>query len=184
MMHLFLILFYNRLWIASSTLGMVACFSSLLVLFFLLDSHNPSGLFQNLGMSGVEYGEITTAIYLKVSLSDFLTLFTARTGPKHFWKGARPAPVLLIGGVTALTITSMLAIFWPTTEPDGILTEGLRSNMGVFVFIWLYCLFFWIIQDVAKVYVYRFIYHVNFNGFGIVSSPTPIDIVGTVEDHD
>ena len=76
----------------------------------------------------------------------------------------------------------MLAIFWPTTEPDGILTEGLRSNMGVFVFIWLYCLFFWIIQDVAKVYVYRFIYHVN--GFGVVSSPTPIDIEGTVEDHD
>jgi H+-transporting ATPase len=43
------------------------------LLWGLLDSWN-SGLF-----GGVSFGQITTAIYLKVSISDFLTLFSART---------------------------------------------------------------------------------------------------------
>ena len=45
------------LFVASSVLGMVSCFSSLLLLFFLLDSHNSEGLFQSLGISSVDYGQ-------------------------------------------------------------------------------------------------------------------------------
>ena len=131
--------------------------SSLLLLWFLLTSHEPNGLFQSLGLGGVFYGQITTSVYLKVSVSDFLTLFSARTGPKFFWQ-IKPAPTLLVGGVAALTISSILAIFWPTSEPDGILTEGLRDNMDVWVFVWLYCLFWWIIQDVVKVATYQIIH--------------------------
>ena len=151
------------LFVTSSVLGMVSCLSSLLVLFLLLDSHNPDGFFAKVGMSGVEYGQITTAIYLKVSVSDFLTLFSARTGPKWFWQ-VKPAPILVVGGVTALTISSILSIVWPESSPDGIETEGLRSNMGVFVFIWLYCIFFWLVQDAAKVAAYKLMFKTNFNG--------------------
>jgi H+-transporting ATPase len=145
------------LFITSTVLGMVSCLSSLLLLWFLLTSHVPNGLFYKLGLGGVYYGQITTAMYLKVSVSDFLTLFSARTGPKFFWQ-IKPAPTLLVGGVAALTISSILAIFWPTSEPDGILTEGLRDNMDVWVFVWLYCLFWWIIQDVVKVATYQIIH--------------------------
>lgn len=149
--------------ITSSVLGMVSCFSSLLLLFFLLTSHDPDGLFQKLGIVGLNYGEITTSIYLKVSVSDFLTLFSARTGPKFFWQ-VRPAAILLVGGVTALTISSILSIFWPPSELDGIPIEGLRYNMAVFGFVWLYCIIFWFIQDVAKVAAYKFMNFINFNG--------------------
>lgn len=55
------------LFITSSVLGLVSCLSSLLLLYLLLDSWNPAGLYQKLGMEGLEYGQITTAIYLKVS---------------------------------------------------------------------------------------------------------------------
>lgn len=151
------------LFVTSSVLGMVSCLSSLLVLFILLDSHNPDGFFAKVGMSGVDYGQITTAIYLKVSVSDFLTLFSARTGSKWFWQ-VKPAPILVVGGVTALTISSILSIVWPESSPDGIETEGLRSNMGVFVFIWLYCIFFWLVQDAAKVAAYKLMFKTNFNG--------------------
>lgn len=163
------------LFITSTVLGMVSCFSSLLVLYILLDSHDPNGLFAKLGMSGVDYGQITTAIYLKVSVSDFLTLFSARTGPKFFWQ-VRPAPILLIGGTIALTVSSLLSIVWPVSEPDGIMTEGLSSNMGVFVFVWLYCLVFWVVQDFAKVASYKYMYQSNFNGIndtGVVGDVEP-----------
>jgi H+-transporting ATPase len=150
------------LFITSTILGMVSCLSSLLLLWFLLTSHDPNGLFHKLGIGGVDYGQITTAIYLKVSVSDFLTLFSARTGPKFFWQ-VKPAATLLFGGVTALTISSLLAIFWPTSEPDGILTEGLRDSMDVWSFVWLYCIFWWITQDMAKVAAYQIMHVINFN---------------------
>ena len=155
------------LFITSTVLGMVSCLSSLLLLWFLLTSHEPNGLFNKLGLGGVFYGQITTAVYLKVSVSDFLTLFSARTGPKFFWQ-IRPATILLMGGVIALTISSLLAIFWPTSEPDGILTEGLKTNMAVWGFVWLYCLVWWFIQDAAKVLTYHYMYKYNFNNISAV----------------
>lgn len=147
----------------SSTLGAVSCGSSLLLLFFLLDSGNPDGFFQKVGMSAVDYGQITTAIYLKVSVSDFLTLFSARTGSKFFWQIA-PAPILLGGGVFALTISSILSLVWPLSYPDGIETEGLKSNAGVFGFVWIFCLFWWFVQDLFKVLLYKWMYKSNFLG--------------------
>ena len=82
----------------------VACLSSLLLLWFLLDSWNYASVFQTFGLGGVSYGQVTTAIYLKVSVSDFLTLFSARTGGDFFWATA-PSPILLIAGGIALGTT-------------------------------------------------------------------------------
>jgi H+-transporting ATPase len=62
-----------------SVLALVACASSLLLLYLLLDSWSTNGLFHQWDIPGLSYGQITTSIYLKVSLSDFLTLFSART---------------------------------------------------------------------------------------------------------
>jgi H+-transporting ATPase len=157
----------------SSTLGAVSCLSSLLLLFFLLDSWNPDGFFQQVGMQGVQYGQVTTAIYLKVSVSDFLTLFSARTGHKWFWQ-VPPAPILLGGGCFALTVSSILALFWPYTKPDDIETEGLVTDAGVFGFVWLFSLFFWIIQDACKVLLFKWMFKKNFNGIsttGVVVLP-------------
>jgi H+-transporting ATPase len=153
------------LFIVSSTLGAVSCVSSLLLLYFMLDSWNPDGFFQKVGMYGVEYGKIITSMYLKVSVSDFLTLFSARTGRYFFWQ-IKPAPMLLLGALFALTLSSILAIFWPESEPDGIPTDGIQGDMGLFVFVWLFCLFFWFVQDLLKVVVYWWMYKINFNGIG------------------
>eukprot|EP00970_Alexandrium_tamarense_P007266 scaffold1308_cov189-Alexandrium_tamarense.AAC.4 len=124
-------------------------------------SWNPDGFFQRIGMQGVEYGQVITAIYLKVSISDFLTLFSARTGQKAFWQ-IRPATTLLVGACLALFLSSILAIFWPNTEIEGIPVEGLRSDMGLFGFVWLYSFVFFLLQDGAKVLVYKWMNKVNF----------------------
>ena len=69
------------LFFISTVLASVACISSLLLLSAGLESWKDDSIFQQWGLGGLSYGQITTMIYLKVSVSDFLTLFTTRTGP-------------------------------------------------------------------------------------------------------
>ena len=148
------------LFVVSSVLGIVSCVSSLGLLEMILNSWNPDGFWQKLGMDGLQYGQVTTAIYLKVSVSDILTLFSARTGEYFFWQ-IKPAPILTAGAVFALIVSSLLSIVWPTSEPDDIPTEGLQGEIGVFVFVWIYCFFFWLIQDLCKVLTYRYMFKTN-----------------------
>ena len=148
--------------LGSSVLGIVSFGSSLLMLWLVLDSWNPDGLWLKLGMKSVQYGQITAAVYLKVSISDFLTLFSARTGNRPFFS-VMPAKMLLAGGIFALTFSSLLALFWPQSELDGIPIQGLQSNMGLFGFVWIFCLIFWMLQDVLKIIAVRLMHRFNFN---------------------
>jgi H+-transporting ATPase len=146
------------LFVVSSVLGFVSMISSLLLLYILLDG----GFLDKLGFGNFGYGQITTAIYLKVSVSDFLTLFSARTGDKFFFQ-IRPAPILLAGGVIALSISSVLSIIWPKSTPDGIEIQGLKNDMGLFGFVWVFCIIWWFVQDIAKVLCWKLLYKINFN---------------------
>ena len=138
-----------------TVLAAVACASSLLLLYLCLDSWNPNSVFVLCGFPGLSYGQITTTIYLKVSISDFLTLFSARSGDDWFWSTV-PAPILLAAGCFALTMSTILACVWPDSYPDGIYTEGLEHRRPYLlpVYIWIYCIFWWLIQDAAKVFTY------------------------------
>ena len=69
----------SKIFLVSTVMGGVAMGSSLLLLHAALDSNNPSGYFAHFGFPPLEYGKIITMIYLKVALSDFLTLFSCRT---------------------------------------------------------------------------------------------------------
>lgn len=79
----------------------VACASSLLLLQMSLSSWNDNSFYQRIGLGGVSYGQITTSIFLKVAVSDFLTLFSARADEEWFWT-SRPAPILLAAAAFAL----------------------------------------------------------------------------------
>jgi H+-transporting ATPase len=63
------------LFISGGVLAAVACASSLLLLCLLLESWDESGAMYQMGMGKLVYGQVITAMYLKVSVSDFLTLF-------------------------------------------------------------------------------------------------------------
>jgi H+-transporting ATPase len=62
--------------------------------------------------------------------------------------------VLIGAGLIALIISTMLATFWPESNPDNIETLGLglASPKLMSLYIWLYCLFWWLVQDAAKVW--------------------------------
>ena len=161
-------------------LAAVACVSSILLLSMSLHSWQEGSIYQRIGIGGLSYGQITTSIYLKVSVSDFLTLFSARAGEKWFWTST-PAPVLLAAGSMALLTSTFLACFWPMSKPDGIPTIGLlrRGHMyGLPLYIWLYCIVWWVIQDACKVYLFKLLKRYNIFGYndtGMVENlPHPI----------
>lgn len=151
----------------ASVLAVVALASSLLILYFCLDSWRAGSLFQNWGIGGLRYGQITTVMYLKVSISDFLTLFSARTHDGFFWS-SKPSPILLVAAFFALFLSTLLACVWPTEELEqGEYVMGLAEAppRAMAFYVWLYCIFWWFIQDAAKVAVYW--YMEKFNTFGI-----------------
>jgi len=158
---------WNRraLFFISTVLALVALISSLLLLGLLLASWHENSFFKTSGLGGVSYGQITTSIYLKVSVSDFLTLFSARTGSNWFWSTA-PAPVLLFAGSLALGASTILASTWPASYPDGIYALGLgyEKPQLLILYIWLYCIVWWFIQDACKVLCVTWM--VKYNVFG------------------
>ena len=54
------------LFLMSTLLAGVSLLSSLLLLWWLLDSWNQKGVFMSFGLGGLSYGQVTTSVYLKV----------------------------------------------------------------------------------------------------------------------
>ena len=65
----------RALFCVSSVLAAVALISSLLLLWLLLDSWRIGSVMSGLGIGSLSFGQVTTAMYLKICVSDFLTLF-------------------------------------------------------------------------------------------------------------
>merc|ERR1719248_526854 len=137
----------------------VAMISSVNLLHILLHSWDEGSMMRQLGLGGISYGKITSSIYLKVSVSDFLTLFSARAGGDWFFM-VKPAKILLCGAMIALSCSTCFAMFWPLSYPDGIQTEGLLESPPYMleVFVWSWSLSWWLAEDAAKVFC-RYIVH-------------------------
>jgi len=144
----------------------VAMISSVNLLYILLHSWDQGSMMRQLGLGGISYGKITSSVYLKVSVSDFLTLFSARAGGDWFFM-VKPAPILLVGAMVALTCSTCFAMFWPKSFPDGIQTEGLVRSPPYMLeaFVWAWSLAWWFVEDAAKV-LCRYIVH-KYNIFDI-----------------
>ena len=165
-------------YLISGVLGAVAFGGSILYLHLMMDSHNPDSAWRTWGLGPITYGQATAAIYLKVSLSDFLTLFSART-TSWFWS-LRPDIKLVFAAVAALGASTALTSQWPTKLNEkhleakyfdyalyGMVDQsafnkifeftGTRMN-GVPNFVlgttWLYSFVWWAAQDLVKVILY------------------------------
>jgi len=74
------------LFIVAAWIGFVACGSSLLLLDWALSSEDPDSPMRQLGLSSsLSYGQIIAMMYLKISLSDWWTIFARapKTGAGH-----------------------------------------------------------------------------------------------------
>jgi H+-transporting ATPase len=152
---LFLVLQWNikALFLVSSIMAFFSCISSLILLHFALNSHRKNSLFHAFGLpTDIPYGKIVMLMYLKVAVSDFLTLFSARTGPKWFWE-TMPALLLLAGATISLVATTLIASLFPEKKIDGRLALGLCRGAGGKLWplwIWIYCIIIFLVQDAGK----------------------------------
>jgi len=150
------------LFIVSISLGAIACLSSLILLYFCLTSWEEGHVFQTMGIGGLNYGQIVNVIFLKVAVSDILTLFSARTAHQFFFQ-RKPHPVLFSCAVLALCLSTTLSLVWPEGHLDKIPVCGLGYlHQKVALWVWIYCLVVFVVQDALKVGVWRVIQHYNF----------------------
>ena len=66
----------------------------------------------------------------------------------------------MAGAMISLSISTTVASAWPDGAPDGIQTKGLAhgTSNGLHLlplWVWLYCIFWWFVQDAAKVLTYK-----------------------------
>jgi len=138
------------LYFIASMVGGVALGSSLLLLSWALDSVQHDGVMQSwFGMDALDFYQIKTLMYLKISLSDYLSLFNSRC--KSWCFSRAPAPIVIGGAVFATSVATIFARFWPF-ESD---MKGVPwPYIG---FTWAYVFVWGIIQDIFKVAAYSFL---------------------------
>lgn len=145
------------IYVNACTLGGIAFVSSLILLLLGLDNmagDDPNSLLNAFGINAFEYGELLTCVYLKVSLSDFMTVFTARTS-SWFWTRT-PGKVLLAAAGVATFAATIMSVYWFLDVNAGSGDSGKIPNMksvswGLAMWVWGYNLIFMVLQDVVKV---------------------------------
>eukprot|EP00743_Colponemidia_sp_Colp-15_P009846 GILK01010787.1.p1 GENE.GILK01010787.1~~GILK01010787.1.p1 ORF type:complete len:773 (+),score=72.56 GILK01010787.1:83-2320(+) len=185
------------IFIVSSVLSAVALASSLWLLWMALDavedSHYYNSWFYSLNIPQMTEGKVVTMMYLKVSISGFLTLFSARTG-RNFFFSTRPSLVLLCGAGFSLLVSSLIASLLPDGTLDNVKIDGLANgpssaHKAMPVWVWLYCLAWWLIQDFFKVCTHEILDRFNLFEYktvlmrdkikGASSTNEPVEVVTT-----
>jgi H+-transporting ATPase len=126
-------------------LGGIAVVSSIMLLFMGLNSHHANSHFKYFNLEPINYSKVMMMMYLKISLSDFLTVFSARTdGP--FWE-REPGGKLFIAAIFATTCSTIFALNWPFEQGMTEISPDLCR------FVWGYCIFWFFVQDVGKILI-------------------------------
>jgi len=168
------------------SLGAIACLSSLILLYFALTSWEPNHLFQQWNIGGLQYGQVVNIIFLKVAVTDILTLFSSRTAHQFFFQ-RKPHPILFICAVFALCLSTTLSLVWPCGNLSGVPVCGLgyhENRQKIALWVWLYCIIVFIIQDAVKVGAWKIIRRNNFFNVNNVVKSRLVEGEHGEEDHD
>jgi hypothetical protein len=105
-----------------------------------------SGIAAAFHMDTLTFSETRTLMYLKIALSDYLSLFNSRC---QGWFFSRAPSIQVIGAAIFSTVcSSLLAKFWPFQSDMN------QIEWGVVGFVWLYVAVWGLVQDTCKVTTY------------------------------
>lgn len=143
------------LFAVATWLGTVAVLSSMLLVQMALNANAEDSFFASMGFQGLVYEQVACILYLKISLSDFLTVFSARArGPFYERK---PGQFLAAAAAFATLCSTFLATHWPFGHMQSI-------SYQMAAFVWVYCVGWWFIQDAAKVALYSYLFAHDVSG--------------------
>jgi len=138
-------------------IGSVAVIGQMVLLSLLFNHRGTDGF-----LGSFSYGQILMAVWLTLSLLDFFSVFSSRVAAGFFFSRKLGTP-LLSAAVFAMTISTILAATWPFNEAsEGVKMEALNGLQMLFV--WGYCIGFFLIQDGTKWLMYRILLHFDFEG--------------------
>jgi H+-transporting ATPase len=93
-------------------------------------------------------------MYLKISLSDYMSVFNSRT--KGWMWSRAPSRVLVGACIFATSISTILSLYWP-------FGNGMQGISGdVALLCGLYVLFWAVLQDAAKVMTYSILHSLGY----------------------
>ena len=124
-----------------------------------MDSRHPNSIFEYFDIPALSYGQILTAVFLKVSISNYLTIFCVRT--QSWMILSLPGTMLGISGATAMIITTLLSKYWVLNiRPKN---SAVIANLGsipwnLIGLIWVFCIIILAVQDIAKFIINRAFY--------------------------
>ena len=96
-------------------------------------------------------------MYLKIALSDYLSLFNSRCQGWFFSRA--PSYHVVFAAVFSTVCSSLLAHWWPLgSDMTGI-------PVSVVAFVWVYTIVWGFIQDGAKVFTYKIV-----QNFGLIKA--------------
>ncbi len=119
----------------AAVLGFTGVFSSFLF-FYWLRAHN------------VGLALIQALLFVKLDVAGHSTIYLTRTGRRHFWQKPYPSWKFFIPAFGSRIIGTLIALF-------GIFM--VKVNWLYIVYVWIYALIWWFINDYAKVFTYKMI---------------------------
>jgi len=114
-------------------LGLAGVASSFLIFYLLIYFQFPALLIQSM-------------LFIKLNVAGHMTIYTARTGDRHFW--VKPYPSWILFGAASLTLVTgtLIAVYGLFMEPIG---------WTYAIYLWLYAVAWFVVDDFIKVAVYR-----------------------------
>jgi H+-transporting ATPase len=156
-----------KIYIISCTLGAVSFFSSfafLLVALSHMDSHKPNIIFDYFRIPAYSYGQVLTAVFLKLSISNYLTIFSVRSSTWFFC--SRPGIELGITSLTALSTTTIICKYWVLNiQPkNSVVVASMHSiDWNTILIVWTFCFIIFIVQDLLKMCIHISYSRITFN---------------------
>jgi len=135
----------SSLYVVSTAIGVSALAGSLVILHLALQCSDPQSVWRrSLGLPQLSYTQIQTVMYLKISLSDYVSVFNSRC---RGWLWTRaPSSVVVVSATFAMLASTVLSLVMPMGME--------RIDWQVVSFIWFYVIVWAAIQDMCKVITY------------------------------
>jgi H+-transporting ATPase len=144
----------TTLYAVAASIGTPALVSSLLLLHVLLKSNDQDSMWTECGLPGLSFGQIQMLMYLKISLSDYASLFNCRCRG-WMWERA-PSEVVVVAATFAMFAATGLSLFLPPGE-------GMETVSPLLALVvWLYTAVWALVQDVSKMAGYALLHRFKF----------------------
>ena len=119
----------------SAVLGIAGVVSSFLLFYWLQVNNFPLAIIQ-------------TILFVKLDVAGHSTIYLTRTGKKHFWEKPYPSLKFFLPAFSSRIIGTLIALF-------GIFMTAL--SWQYVLYIWIYAIVWWFINDFIKVQTYKII---------------------------